>query len=130
MNARSAHRPLLLLVALLTLPVLGCASGSGSGGGNPFQEGGAQEIRIAVRNLNFNDATVWALSTGGRHRLGTVSGKTDRTFTLDWSRAQQLRLRIRIQSGRECETRAITTDPGDTLQITIDVNFDRSRVCR
>lgn len=130
MTARRRSWPALLLLAA-TVPAAGCAATGASGGDNPFQgAAGSRAVTIEVENLNFNDATVWAESPGGQHRLGVVSGKSNRTFTLEWTRAQQLNLRIRLTGGGECRTRSVTTDPGDSFQVQVPVNLRSSRFCR
>ena len=80
-NRRIGGRAFL---AAIVLGFAACASGSSSSG-DPFSQDPAErgEIEIKVVNLNFSDATVWALvgGGGGRQRLGTVSGKGDANFT-------------------------------------------------
>ena len=67
MSARDLRRSPLacaLVGAALLLGVAGWASGPGKpGSGNPFAQELAErnQIRIRVVNMNFNDATVWAL---------------------------------------------------------------------
>lgn len=121
-----------LLVALLTAVVGGCST-TEDRGGSPFEGGGStggDQVEIRIDNRDFNDATVWAVTPGGDRRLGVVSGKGERTFSIDWRRAQTLQLRISIQSGPTCFTRRVTTDPGDSLDMVIDVDFVNSRACR
>lgn len=91
---------------------------------------GNERIRIEVINRNFSDATLWAISTGGRQRLGIVTGKTDATFTLDWDFSQPLQIEIDLLAGERCVTAPLQVDPGDVLELQIDVELRRSAFCR
>ena len=53
-------------------------------GGSSGPSGGSGEIRIQVRNSNFNQATVYAVRVGNRRRLGRVQGATDQQFRMPW----------------------------------------------
>ncbi len=131
-TTRRRTLPLSVLLALLGTVVAACGTTSGDRGGSPFDaaSGEGDQVQIEIQNRDFNDATVWAVTPGGDRRLGIVGGKTDQTYTLDWSRAQTLQLRISIQSGPTCLTRRLATDPGDVIQMSIDIDFVNSRACR
>ena len=90
-----------------------------------------QEIRIHILNLNFQDATVWAMVRDGhRERLGTVSGKREAWFTMPWRFSQPLRLEFDLVAGPRCRTENITVDPGDVLDLQIAADFFRTEGCR
>lgn len=116
---------------LLALAVGACAS-TGSTGGDPFSDApGAEEIRIEIQNLNFADATVWALVQSGRRiRLGTVRGKSDSVFTLPWDFSLPLRMEIDLVAGGRCLTEELQVDPGDSLLLQIDPVLRESALCR
>jgi hypothetical protein len=114
--------------------VLGLAAcASGSGGGSPFGDDLAErgEIEIKVVNLNFRDATVWALIGGsGRQRLGTVTGKGDEIFTLPWTFSEPLRIEFDLLAGPRCYTESLVVDPGDLLELQIASNAAADPSCR
>ncbi len=111
----------LLLTSCLTAPTQR----------SPFSGGGArEEIRIEALNLNFNDATLWAIGGGVRRRLGVVPGKGEASFTLPWRFSQTLAIEIDLLAGDRCTTREMTTAPGDIIEVQIDLNLRRSGFCR
>jgi len=115
---------------LLALALPGCATTSG--GDTPF-DGAPQDrqVRIEVQNLNFADATVWALvQRGQRIRLGTVGGKSDSVFTVPWEFSLPLQLEIDLVAGGRCTTRELQVDPGDSLLMQIEPVFGETDVCR
>lgn len=91
---------------------------------------GSGQIRIEVINRNFSDATLWAISRSGRQRLGIVTGKTDASFTLDWDFPQPLQIEIHLLAGERCVTAPLQVDPGDVLELQIEVELRRSAFCR
>jgi len=120
--------------AALLLAVTGCASGRGkTGPGNPFgqAQGETREIQILVRNFNFNDASVWTLVRDARReRLGTVTGKSQATFTVPWTFTDALRLEFDLIGGVRCTTEALSVDPGETLELQISVDPSQDPRCR
>jgi hypothetical protein len=101
-------------------------------GGDPFSAGGAgaaTEARIRVRNQNFYDATITALSDNGRRRLGTVGGNSSATFTMPWAFSGGLRIQIDLLAGPTCTTDVITVNPGDTVEMDIMPDMNSS-FCR
>jgi hypothetical protein len=98
---------------------------------SPFSGFGVgEEIRIEVRNLNFSDATLWAIGDGRRRRLGVVIGKQGATFTIPWRITQTLAIEIDLLAGVRCTTRELTTAPGDIIEVQIDLELRRSEFCR
>ena len=121
----------LMATVLLTLLVTACATG-GKKSGNPFAtSAGEQQIHIRVQNNNFYDATIWAVVRGARHsKLGTVVGKQDADFTMQWSFSEPLQLEIDLLTGNQrCRTDPLTVDPGDILELQITVDFGQMRGC-
>lgn len=81
-------------------------------------------IRIEVMNRNFNDATLWAVVEGGnRERIGIVTGKQTQNFTLAWEVPRRLQIEIDVLAGERCLTEPLEVDPGDELQLQIDVEM-------
>jgi hypothetical protein len=122
----SIHAKLCVLVCAVALSA--CASSTSR---DPF-EGGVREstIEVEVLNLNFNDATLYAIRMGQRIRLGIVTGAKSKTFTVRWATSQPLRFEIRLLAGDRCVTGEIMADPGDRLYLEIPQNFASDPSCR
>ena len=104
------------------IAVLGVVLASACSGGtprSPFIGPNDATVRIEVTNNNFQDATLHAVWTGQRRRLGIVTGKTEATYILPWPTSRQLRIEIDLLAGPGCTTRPIMTDPGDILLLEI-----------
>jgi len=90
---------------------------------NPFDGSLQQEqedrLRIQIQNMNFNDVTIFAVSTGQRIRLGSVTGKTDRDFRLQWNYADPISFQINVVGGRGCDTQPIQVDRGARIWVQI-----------
>jgi hypothetical protein len=116
------------------LAATACASGGPQSGGSPFSEDLAerQEVRIAIQNNNFSDATLWTLVRDGRRqRLGIVTGKTESVFTVPWTFSEPLRIEFDLVAGPRCVTENIDVDPGDTLELQIATDLSMmSSWCR
>ena len=112
------------------LAAAGCAStGTAS---SPFSDAAPadDQIRIEVRNLNWNEARLYAVSTGRRIRLGTVGGNQDAVYTLDWDFSLPLALEIQLVAGASCTTRQMQVDPGDLLELQIQSDSATRDFCR
>ena len=123
-----------LLAAALVLVAAGCGGGGrpvGSAVGDPFSgDNMSTEIQVRVRNSNFYDASLTALSDTGRRRLGTVGGNQTAVFTMPWTFTGGLRVEIDLLAGPTCTTDAITVSPGATVEIDILPDFTSSTYCR
>jgi hypothetical protein len=121
-----ASRAVLLLAAVLVVSSTGChAIAPGLFG----EKRAKPQIRIDVTNLNFQDATIHALRGGERHRLGTVTGKGSATYTLEWRTPLPLQIEIDLLAGGRCTTRPVTVDPGERIQLQIEVDIRRQIDC-
>ena len=99
-------------------------------GADPFSGAGtAADARVRVRNSNFYDATLIALSDNGRRRLGTVGGNSTAVFTMPWEFSGSLRIQIDLLAGPTCTTDVITVNPGDTVDLEI-LPTGNSSFCR
>ena len=98
-------------------------SGAGLGCSNfsrtPFVDQGDARINIEVVNLNFQDATLYALWTGQRRRLGIVTIGKDGRFMLPWPTSNELRIEIDLLAGINCTTESILAQPGDVIVVQI-----------
>jgi len=123
-----------LAAGFLLVGAAACASsGPRPTSGNPFAQelADSKQIQIRILNLHFSDATVWVLVRDARRdRLGTVTGKSEATFTIPWTFSEPLRLEFDLLADVRCITEEIAVDPGDMLelQITADPGSDPS--CR
>lgn len=119
-------RKLLATLVPVALVASACAAASQA---DPFSSAGSRSIRIEVVNLNFNDATLHALRGGDRQRLGIVSGKGSASYTMDWPMPQPLRIQIDLLAGGDCTTRAMQVDPGDIIELQIELDIERDPDC-
>jgi len=127
MNTRTVVLPLTLLPILL----LGGCSHQGQSTGSAFTlDARAESVRVYVTNLNFMDATVWAVSPGARRKLGTITGKREAVYTIPWDFSTDLWLEIDMLAGGRCRTESLPVDPGDDLEVIIDVDMNGSPLCR
>jgi hypothetical protein len=114
------------VLALVAFSLVSHACGVGNTVRNPF-DGPAvagsnatdNPIRIEVQNRNFNDVTVWTNRAGRRARLGRVTGKTDKTFTVGWNVAVPIQFEIDVTGGRACTTASVPVDRGAVVWVAI-----------
>lgn len=83
-----------------------------------------------VRNMNFNDVRLFALSPSGRTSIGHVGGKQDMEFQIDWPMSSFMRVEINMIAGPKCQTPEMQVDPGDILELQIAVVFEQTTGCR
>jgi len=116
---RRPVRPASMATALLVAS--GCAGGMGEVR-DPFARDGSgaeESVRVEVQNLNFNDATIFAMRSGQQVRLGRVTGKSDQTFTISWNFALPISFRVDIVGGQSCRTPSIGVDPGSLVWVQV-----------
>ena len=113
-------------VAALLLSA-GCATAR-----SPYEDPNrpADVVEIEVQNLNFNQATLWAIGPTGRRRLGIVNGKSTQTFTLDWAFSGLLQIEMQILSDGRCLTEQLETDPGDLPYLEVPIEPRNDPTCR
>ena len=117
LRSLSNRRP-LLLASVLTVGMAGCM-GTGGRADNPLeQEAGTEEIELLVRNLNFNQATIYIAPEHGSKRLGIVRGKSDATFKFQWH-LPHIQLRVKFLAGREFLTETLAVSPDDLLELQL-----------
>jgi hypothetical protein len=119
-------RAVLVLAAVVSLAASGCHSLAP----NLFGEKRARPtIRINVTNLNFQDATLYGIRAGERHRLGTVTGKGTGSFTMAWPNPQPFQIEIDLLAGGRCTTRAEVVDAGTQINLQIEIDLRRQTEC-
>jgi hypothetical protein len=126
------HRSAFLRLALLASAVLvstGCGAGTGATR-NPFAPRGSRgddgTVQVLVDNQNFGDATVHAYRGSERFRLGQVTGKTEKSFTVRWNFSLPMEFDIHLVGGGDCRVRAMAVDPGDRVSVRIPTQIDLS----
>lgn len=121
-----------MTLAALAFATAGCgAAGRGPSDSSPFSDPSvATTIEIRVVNLNFLDARLTAIRRGRRTRIGDITGKTEELFTLSWTVTDPLQIEIDLLGGGKCTTPTLLTDPGDLIQLQIEVRLDLSSYCR
>ena len=92
---------------------------------NPFEDRARvpTRIRIEVLNLNYNDVTLHARRGTERQRLGTLTGKSEQQYTIDWPQTLPLQIEVDMLAGGSCMTPPLYIDPGQIVQFQIDVAF-------
>ncbi len=132
---RSAGRAAAVAALILTsLTAQACIGGMGRVG-DPFArsqglEGG--QLEVEVQNLNFNDLMVFAVKHGQQIRLGSVTGKSEGRFVVDWDFAVPVQFRIDLVGGQSCRIRDLAVDPGARVwvQVPADVSLTPCRASR
>ena len=91
----------------------------------------AAHLNIEVENMNFADATIYAIDGGLRVRLGRVSCKTTHSFTLEWHRFQ-IQIYIDFTGGGRTvsEIQGVSPGRGEYLRLVIDVDMTRLATLR
>jgi hypothetical protein len=120
-----------VLPALAAVATSSCALGSSGVAGDVFGGGSSGATTLVVRNRNFNDATIWAVFSAERFRLGTVTGNTEAVLGIpNVNRSDPMYLEIDLVGGERCRTEALIVDPGDELQLDIVPNLAAMPECR
>lgn len=108
----------LLLAATLT----GCAVQGGQLEATPFTEVRPfdEDVLLTVENNDFRDATIYVYWSGVKRRVGRVTGKTKKTFRMEWlSEEAQFGADFLGRGGFRTET--IPVVPGDHLNLLIPI---------
>lgn len=123
MKPSYAVRRLFAVLTLLTAAGA-CTPGWGRPQ-NPFDtsDGAPGEIRVAVDNQNFNDATIVALRGGERVRLGDVVGKSRSNFDVRWDFTLAIEFEVALIGGGGCVTRPLNVSAGDQIWLRVPVNI-------
>jgi hypothetical protein len=108
-----------LLGLSLALGMGACATARPSAGADPFSGGGQPEdVLITVENNDFRDANLYAVWNGVPRRVGSVTGKTTRTFRTLW-RSEYLQFHVDFLGQGEYRTEVVPVDRGDHLSFVI-----------
>lgn len=120
-NAFGRNYFVMLSIALPVLLLAGCA-GTARAPDNPLDSATteAEEIQLLVRNLNFNQVTVYTARGASVRRLGVVPGKGEATFRMRWY-LPDIQLRVKELAGDEYYTETLPVSPGEFLELIIPV---------
>ena len=111
-----------------TLPLAGACTHAAQAAGDVAP---STAIGLRVRNDNFLDMDVYAVSEGLATRLGTVTGNSRHNFVLDASRADGQDFRIvatPVGGNGRASTGNITVSPGQLIDFTIGSTLRNSSV--
>jgi len=112
----------LAVAAVLALTMAGCGL-TKSMARNPFapagSRGGDGSVQVLVDNQNFGDATIHAYRGSERFRLGEVTGKSEKRFTVRWNFSLPMEFDVHLIGGGDCAVRPMTVDPGDRVWVRI-----------
>jgi hypothetical protein len=116
-----------LAAATISLSVATACSRPNEAGGELAP---ATSIGLTVKNQNFYDMDVYAVSQGLATRVGTVSGNSSHTFTLHPSlAAQDLRIvATPIGGNGRASSGNVSAAPGQTIEFTIGSMLRNSSV--
>ncbi len=112
-----------LVVTGLVLAVAACGL-IGTAADDEFEPRQAPELTLSVTNRNFYDATLYAVWSARRHRLGRVSGNGERSFKFRWEHLE-LRVEINLLSVGSYYTLPIMVEAGDELELVIEAALDK-----
>ena len=107
-------------MAVLCIVFAGAGFGCAATQRSPFVDPSKTTIHIEIENRGWEDATVHAIWSGGRRRLGTVTATMTADYTLALDRSVLMHFEIDLLNGPECITEQIFADPGDIILLQID----------
>jgi len=118
----------MLLAGVLGLVVTGsgCSLLGRGGQGDSAWDDDEQirELTLHVINENFYDATIYAVWSGYRRRLGVVQGQREDTFRFRWA-PMELSIEIRLLSVGTTTTYSLPVDEGDILELRVQPDLHR-----
>jgi hypothetical protein len=107
-------------VIALVFAITGCGLFGGGSQAAPSE----RELTLNVKNQNYYDATLYALYQSRRQQIGTVSGLSERTLSLDWGHPD-IRIEIHLLSVGSYLTEPMFIEEGDELELVIDPSLDK-----
>ena len=115
-----------LMAATVTVSTATACSRPNEAGGDLAP---ASSIGLVVKNQNFYDMDVYAVSQGLATRVGTVTGNSSRTFTLHPSMSQDLRIvATPIGGNGRASSGNVQAGAGQTIEFTIGSTLSHSSV--
>jgi hypothetical protein len=111
----------LIWTLVLALSVGACAAGSPGSPTrvDPFSGAGdTDEVRLTVQNMDFRDASVYAIWNGVKRRVGSVTGMTSETFRMRWQ-SEEIQLEVDFVGGGGYVSERVPVTQGDHLDFVI-----------
>lgn len=110
----------LIWTLVLMLTVGGCAAGAPGSPTrrDPFDAAGTDEVRLTVQNMDFRDASIYALWNGVKRRVGSVTGMTSETFRMQWQ-SEEIQLQVDFVGGGGYVSERVPVTQGDHLDFVI-----------
>jgi hypothetical protein len=102
----------------LALWAAACAGSAKPADVSPFDGRNAQPVLLTVDNQDFRDATIYVIWNGPKQRVGSVTGKTTKTFSMQW-REYQMRLDVDFLGGGGLTGDPISVYAGDHIDFVI-----------
>jgi len=121
---------LLVAVALSAALGSGCLSSGTGWGPDPFAGEDQSQVFVQVENLSDADMTVSALASRQRHSLGVVRSRSSARFAIPWRAPDLLRFQIEPMGGPPHTTDALSMEPGERVQLFLQLPASRSTVRR
>jgi hypothetical protein len=89
-------------------------------------------VAVVVQNHHWLDLNIYLIRGNTRQRLGTVSGASDKSFEIPWSRLDGL-VGLQLQADPVGALRSITTEmiavsPGSTVEWVIESGLRQASV--
>lgn len=78
------------------------------------------QIYVQARNAGSEEITLYALSDGRRHRVGSVNGGGTTRYTLEWRTSQMLQFELHRSAGSSCYTRKLRVEPGEGVEVWME----------
>jgi hypothetical protein len=115
--------PRLISTLVLALAVGGCAAGSPGSPTrvDPFSVAAGDdtdEVRLTVQNMDFRDASIYAIWNGVKRRVGSVTGMTSETFRMRWQ-SEEIQLEVDFVGGGGYVSERVPVTQGDHLDFVI-----------
>jgi hypothetical protein len=114
-------------VALASVIAGACVSGTGGAGDREVRREAG--IIVEVTNQNWQDITVYAVSSGTRRRLGTVVSTSTETFALPRTMVTGGTIQLvaaPVRSGRNYRTGIIMVNAGDRIVWSVENSLSLS----
>ena len=118
-------------VVFALLAALSGTSACRSAGPYDVNEAQPGNITLVVRNNNYNDVDVYAVSSGLATRVGTVTGNSSATFTLNPTLVGPTDFRVvatPIGGNGRASTGPLVVSQGQTIEFTVGPVLSQSTV--
>jgi hypothetical protein len=109
----------------------GCASGTPEPAWGTDERGRPDsQITVRVQNRQFSEVTLWAVSDGGRLRMGTVNSMGTEVVRVPWSGLRPLQVEINLLQGERFLTSPVNVPEGEQVTLVIESVLRESQLYR